>query len=185
VAEVITDDIVSAAQAGDAAALRAIYDDLAPVVLGYLRAKGVADPEAAASDVFLAVLPRLPELTGGAAGLRSFAFSIAHARIVDDARRRRRRPVPVQYRPETDARVTDSAEHEALGRLATTEVVELLGQLPGVQREVVLLRVVADLSVDEVAQIVHRSPGAVKQLQRRALLTLRQILDQRGGVTRR
>jgi RNA polymerase sigma factor (sigma-70 family) len=185
VAEVITDDIVSAAQAGDAAALRAIYDDLAPVVFGYLKAKGVADPEAAASDVFLTVLPRLPELTGGAAGLRSFTFSIAHARIVDDARRRRRRPVPVQYRPESDTRVTDSAEHEALGRLATSDVVELLGQLPDVQREVVLLRVVADLSVDEVAQIVHRSPGAVKQLQRRALLTLRRILDQRDGVTGR
>ncbi len=183
-AEVITDHVVSAARAGNSSALRAIYDDLAPVVLGYLRAKGVADPEAAASDVFLAVFPRLPELTGGAAGLRTFVFSIAHARMVDDVRSRRRRPMPVEYRPESDLRVSDSAEHEALGRLANDGVVELLARLPTVQREVVVLRVVADLSVGEVAQIVHRSPGAVKQLQRRALLTLRQILDERDGVTK-
>ena len=89
----ITDGVVRAAQAGEAAAFRVIYEELAPVVLGYLTAKGVADPEAVTSDVFLAALPRLRELSGGAAGLRTFVMSVAHARMVDDARRRRRQPV--------------------------------------------------------------------------------------------
>jgi RNA polymerase sigma-70 factor (ECF subfamily) len=41
----------------------------------------------------------------------------------------------------------------------------------------VLLRVMADLSIEQVAQIVEKSPGAVKQLQRRGLLALRDLLD--------
>jgi RNA polymerase sigma-70 factor (ECF subfamily) len=89
----ITDGVVRAAQDGEAAAFRVIYEELAPVVLGYLTAKGVADPEAVTGDVFLAALPRLRELSGGAAGLRTFVMSVAHARMVDDARRRRRQPV--------------------------------------------------------------------------------------------
>src|SRR6478672_10167211 len=81
----ITDGVVRAAQDGEAAAFRVIYEELAPLVLGYLTAKGVADPEAVTGDVFLAALPRLRELSGGAAGLRTFVMSVAHARMVDDA----------------------------------------------------------------------------------------------------
>jgi len=100
----ITDGVVRAAQDGEAAAFRVIYEELAPVVLGYLTAKGVADPEAVTADVFLAALPRLRELSGGAAGLRTFVMSVAHARMVDDARRRRRQPVWCQYDVGSDLR---------------------------------------------------------------------------------
>lgn len=45
-AQGVTDEVLAAAQQGDGAALRCVYEWLAPCVLGYLRAKGVADPEA-------------------------------------------------------------------------------------------------------------------------------------------
>jgi RNA polymerase sigma-70 factor (ECF subfamily) len=45
---------------------------------------------------------------------------------------------------------------------------------------VVTLRVLADLSVEETARVLGRTPGAVKQLQRRGLLALREILE--GGA---
>jgi RNA polymerase sigma-70 factor (ECF subfamily) len=176
----ITDGVVRAAQAGEAAAFRVIYEELAPVVLGYLTAKGVADPEAVTSDVFLAALPRLRELSGGAAGLRTFVMSVAHARMVDDARRRRRQPVWYQYDVASDLRSAASAEHEAMELLGTARVVELLRDLPADQREVLVLRVVADLSVQEVATVIGRSPGAVKQLQHRAVRKLRQIVIEQG-----
>jgi RNA polymerase sigma-70 factor (ECF subfamily) len=176
----ITDSVVRAAQAGEAAAFRVIYEELAPVVLGYLTAKGVADPEAVTSDVFLAALPRLRELSGGAAGLRTFVMSVAHARMVDDARRRRRQPVWYQYDVASDLRSASSAEHEAMELLGTARVVELLRDLPADQREVLVLRVVADLSVQEVATVIGRSPGAVKQLQHRAVRKLRQIVIEQG-----
>jgi RNA polymerase sigma factor (sigma-70 family) len=172
----ITDDLVSAAQVGDAAALRALYRDLAPMVLGYLTAKGVPDPEAVTSDVFVDVIKRLAVITGGASGVRKFVMTVAHARMVDDVRRRRCQPAMTAYTPEADVRVSASAEHDALCEIGTARVVRLLRRLPAAQREVLLLRVLADLSIDEVAEIVAKSPGAVKQLQRRGLLTLRELL---------
>jgi RNA polymerase sigma-70 factor (ECF subfamily) len=167
---------VSAAQAGEADAFATIYTHLAPAVAGYLTAKGVPDPEGVTNDVFLAVLPKLPALTGGAAGLRTFVFSVAHARLVDEVRRRQRQPDTVEFDAGTDARVVASAENEALEQIATSRLLSQLAGLSAEQRDVLALRVVADLTVEQVARIIGRSEGAVKQLQRRALIALRQRL---------
>ncbi|CAN5429055.1 sigma-70 family RNA polymerase sigma factor [soil metagenome] len=175
----ITHEVLSAAQAGDGAAMSVIYRETAPAILGYLTAKGVSDPEGVTSDVFLAFLPRLPALTGGPAGLRTLLFSIAHARMVDHHRSRSRRPDPVEFEPELDRRATDSAEQTALTALSTDLVVDLLGELSDDQREVLVLRLVADLTVDQVAEVLDKSPGAVKQHQRRGLIALRELMRTR------
>jgi RNA polymerase sigma factor (sigma-70 family) len=175
----ISDDVLSAAQAGDGSAFRIIYAELAPAVQGYLTARGVPDPEAVTSDVFVALLPRLASISNGAAGLRTLTFSIAHARMVDDVRRRARQPELSEYDPAEDPRTAHSAEHHAGEALATARVLTLLRELSEEQREVLILRIVADLSVEQVAAIVGKSSGAVKQLQRRGLLVLRQRLADR------
>ena len=180
------EDAFAAAQAGQAWALRVVYDELAPAVLGYLRARGAAEPEDLTSEVFLTVFPRLPTVIGGAAGLRTFAFSVAHARLVDDLRRRSRRPDPVAYDPAGDDRRTPSSEDEAMVRLQTDRVQTVLATLGADQRDVLALRVLGDLTVEQVAEALGKSPGAVKQLQRRGLLSLRKTLDQNddpSGVT--
>lgn len=177
------DDLVASACAGDGAALRAVYEALSPKVLGYLRSHGVSDPEATTSDVFLAVLPKLRDMHGGAAGLRTLVFSIAHARMVDDRRSQARRPPTVDFRPSEDDRPAPSAEDEALQALAAERVNAILDLLPADQREVLRLRVIGDLAIAQVAEIIGRSEGAVKQLQRRALVALRSALADRE-VTR-
>lgn len=176
------DAALAAAQQGAPWALRAIYDELAPRVRGYLRARGAEDSEDLTSEVFLAVFPRLGSVAGGARGLRTLVFSVAHARLVDDLRRRSRRQPTAEYDARTDVRTTPSSEDEALALLATDRVRELLAVLPEDQRDVLLLRVVSDLSVEQVAQAMNRSPGAVKQLQRRGLLALQAHVEQ-GRVT--
>jgi RNA polymerase sigma-70 factor (ECF subfamily) len=52
----------------------------------------------------------------------------------------------------------------------------MCGQLSSDQRTVLLLRVIADLSTEDVAQVTGKSVGAVKSLQRRALTTLRRLV---------
>jgi DNA-directed RNA polymerase specialized sigma24 family protein len=89
--------VLVAAQCGEPWALRAVYDELAPRVRGYLTARGAAEPEDLTTEVFLAVFPRLPQVTGGPAGLRALVFSVAHARLLDDLRRRARRGPVVAY----------------------------------------------------------------------------------------
>lgn len=174
------EDALPAARAGAPWALRAVYDELAPRVTGYLRARGAREPEDLTSEVFLTVLPRLATVTGGAAGLRTLVFSVAHARLVDDLRSAARRPAPVPYDAVRDGRLAVSAETTALDGLATEGVRALLDGLPDSQRDVLLLRLVGDLTVEQVAQALGRSPGAVKQLQRRGLVALRARLGPDG-----
>ncbi|MDP9986098.1 RNA polymerase sigma-70 factor (ECF subfamily) [Arthrobacter oryzae] len=157
------------------AAFSLVYKTYASQVLGYLTARGVEDPEAAMQEVFLSVLPRLNTVHGGEAGLRTFIFSVAHARMVDDYRRQSRTPVKLSFEPELDQREDTSAENEALQRISPREVLGLLDGLPQDQREVLSLRLVGGLSIEQTAEAMDKSAGAVKQLQRRALLKLREL----------
>ena len=167
------DEVLGAAQLGQPWALRLLYDTLAPQVHGYLRAGGAAEPEELTSEVFLTVFTKLATVTGGASGLRSFTFSVAHARLVDALRQQQRRPAAVTYDPLRDARRSPSAETDAEQRASAQRTHALLARLPPDQRTVLTLRIIADLSLEEVAAAIGRSTGAVKQLQRRALLALK------------
>ena len=61
------------------------------------------------------------------------------------------------------------------GSVAQAAIDALVADLPPDQAEVVLLRVVAGLGVDEVAEIMGKRPGTVRVLQHRALRRLAQI----------
>lgn len=182
--DAVTDELVAAAVAGEPGALRSVYDALAPRVAGYLRAHGSGDPEGLTQDVFLTLFHRLPDLVGGASGLRTFTFSVAHARVVDELRARRRQPVSVPYLPEEDHRSSDSAESVAIRTFGSQDALALVDSLNDGQREVILLRVVAGLSLEETAAATNRSVGSVKQLQRRGLLALRTIAHAQGVTPR-
>ncbi|RYP81870.1 sigma-70 family RNA polymerase sigma factor [Nocardioides guangzhouensis] len=176
----LTEEVLADAARGDQYALGVVYRALAPTVQAFLLAHGAEDPEDLTNEVFLHVLPRLSALKGGVAGVRTFVFSVAHARSVDEVRRRARRPRQAPYDPDRDRRAAASAEHDALDERASY-LRDVLAQLNDGQRSVITLRVLADLSVGETARVLGRSPGAVKQLQRRGLLALREILE--GGAT--
>lgn len=150
-----------------------IYRRFAPFVTGYLRARGVEDPEAVTQEVFIAVLPKIDKISGGEDGVRALLFSIAHARAVDHHRERARRVPTVEYDPALDGRLTSSAEEIVLTRADHEETIALLASLKAEHREVLLLRVVADLSLEQAAKVMGKSVGSVKQLQRRAILALK------------
>ncbi|QOD03980.1 sigma-70 family RNA polymerase sigma factor [Pseudarthrobacter sp. BIM B-2242] len=169
----LTDDVWHA-RALEPELFSIVYRSYASQVLGYLTARGVEDPEAVMQEVFLAVLPLLQTVTGGVAGLRTFVFSVAHARMVDDHRRRRRTPVVLPFEPDLDVREESSAEDEVMERVSPEEVQGLLSVLPDDQREVLTLRLIAGLTIEQAAEVMGKSGGAVKQLQRRALIRLRE-----------
>jgi RNA polymerase sigma factor (sigma-70 family) len=165
--------VLAAARSGDQAALEALYRDLAPPVLGYLRVQGAREPEDVASEVFVALVRGLAGFKGDERDFRSWVFTIAHRRLVDERRRNSRR-LETPADPET-LRLLGPAgdvEGEALARLGGRPAVQALHRLTPDQRAVVLLRVLADLPVAEVARVLGKSAGAVKTLQRRALARL-------------
>lgn len=155
----------------------AAYQQLAPAVLGYLRSHGIDDPEATTHEVFLALYRTLDRIPGGDDDVRTMTFSIAHARVVDHHRARTRQPLAVPFETESDPRRAPSAEESAVASLGETNVFALVGALGDDQREALLLRVVAGMTLEEAAQVMNKTAGAVKQLQFRALKTLRASWD--------
>jgi RNA polymerase sigma factor (sigma-70 family) len=171
-------DLVVAARDGLPWALTEIWQRHSATVTGYLRGRGARDADDLTSDVFLAVFERLPGFHGNDDDLRAFVFTVAHHKLVDDLRRRSRRGETVPYDAAVDGRTEQSAETAALDVIADQRVHELLDTLSPEQREVILLRVVGDLSLEQTAQVVGKRVGAVKALQHRALAALRRSLEQ-------
>ena len=165
------DEILAAARAGAPWAWERLYRWIAPSLTGYLRGQGAAEPDDLAGEVLVNIVRDLPRFAGGERDFRAWAFTIAHRRLTDERRRRGRRPdVPVEG--EALARLAgpggDVGEDAAAG-LDARRVRALLADLPDDQRAVMLLRIVGDLTVEEIAAAVGKRAGAVKALQRRAL----------------
>jgi RNA polymerase sigma-70 factor (ECF subfamily) len=156
---------------GDRASLfNDAYTHYSPAITGYLETKGVQDPEAAAQDIFLDLYEQMADYRGTLEGVRPLVFGIAYARVAAQHRHLQGIPVALEYRPDTDERLSAAAEDAVVGQDSATR---LLDGLAAEQREVMTLRVVGDLSIEQTALIMKKSPGAVKQLQRRALAALR------------
>ena len=165
------DSVLAAARAGADWAWERIYADLSGPVIGYLRAHGAADPEDVAGEVFLQVVRDLPRFAPGREDpqrdFRAWVFTIVHRRLLDDRRRRARKPAAAL--PEGfDLPGGDVAE-DATIQLDRGRVLGLLDDLPADQRSVLLLRILGDMTIEEIAQAVGKRPGAVKALQRRGL----------------
>ena len=171
------DDVLTAAQAGAGWAFEVLYRDLSPVVTGYLRLHGAVEPDDLASETFIGVFTGLAGFQGDEDALRSWVFTIAHRRLIDDWRKRSRRPQVTDDDGDLTALPGGDAEDDALTRIGTEDVHRMCAGLSDDQRSVLLLRVLADLTVEQVAEVMGRSVGSVKALQRRGLRTLRDQLE--------
>lgn len=170
--------VLDAAREHDPAAIEALYRRYAPAVLAWHRAR-VADAHLAedlTSEAFLAVLKALPSYQGGPEALAGWIYTLVRRDLVDHLRR-------VQRRPETTVEITEDlggtapdVADVAVARGDAADVRAALAQLSPDQREVLVMRVVAGLSAQEIAATTGRTVGAVKALQHRGLDSLGRIL---------
>jgi RNA polymerase sigma-70 factor, ECF subfamily len=185
-ASVIGEDfaaVLAAAQDGSEAAFAALWRDSNPALLRYLR---VAVPDAAedvAAETWVQVVRGLPGFRGEEQHWRAWLFTIARRRAIDEGRRRSRHPVvPLAEVPGAQEPRAQDAAGLAMQNLSTAAAIAAVSALPPLQAEVILLRVLAGLDTEAVAQIVGRSPGAVRVAAHRGLRRLAQTLA-RTGVT--
>jgi RNA polymerase sigma factor (sigma-70 family) len=171
-------EVLAAARLGAEWAWRALHRELAPQVIGYLRARGAGSPEDLAGEVFLRLFRDLHRFEGGEGDFRAFAFTIAHHRLVDERRARARRPEKPALVEVLDAYApSGNVEGEAVESLRTQEIRRLIEGLSPDQQEVLLLRIVGGLNAEEVAAATGRGAWAVRALQRRGLAALRKKLS--------
>jgi RNA polymerase sigma factor (sigma-70 family) len=164
------------ARSGSEPAFALLYRSLAPAIHGFARGRGAPDPEDVVAETMVSVARNLDRFRGDVAAFRSWAFTIAYRRVVDDRRRASRR---VAVRPMSGTEDWPSAAGVAdaiVDGLASEPVLDALRRLGAEQRDVVLLRVLGDLPVREVAEIMGKREGAVKMIHARALSQLRRDL---------
>jgi RNA polymerase sigma-70 factor (ECF subfamily) len=169
--------VLAAARTGAEWAWTNLYKQFAPAVLGYLRAQQAPEPEDLTAEVFFQVVRALGQFEGGEADFRSWVFVIAHRKFIDDTRHRGRRPTqPVPTQTIESHASIGNVEDEALEAMSEAQLRLLMSDLTAEQRDVLLLRILGELSVPEVAAAIGRRPGAVQALQRRGLARLRKVM---------
>lgn len=154
------------------------------LLLRYFRGKGMPDPDDLASTVWVEVARSLGRFEGDERDFRRWLFTIAARRRIDGIRSSKRDADKVAREAASTTIFTarSSAEDaEAAGALG--RAVALVQQLPPDQAEAVLLRVVADLSVSEVATIMGKREGNVRVLVHRGLAALA-VLTQANPIPR-
>ena len=175
--------VLAAACAGGEWAWRELYEAVAPQLTRYLRARGVPEPDDVVGETFVKVVRYIEGFEGDEAAFRTWVFTIGRNLVVDDLRKRTRRPVDVA----TDEQLLRTgprgdAEEDAMHDLATAHVEEVLAHLSIDQRDVLLLRILGGLTIGEIALVVGKKEGAVKMLQARGLATIRRQISV-GAVT--
>jgi RNA polymerase sigma-70 factor, ECF subfamily len=170
-------DLVGARRREPAAVTR-LYSAYAPALFRFFVAAVGDRPTAEdlTGEVFKSAIEGLPRFRGPVEALGGWLFGIARHDLSDYRRRQARNPVqPLEDLLEEEAAAVDP-EELALERLEGDRVLAALRQLTCDQREVLVLRLVADLTAPEVAGILHKSTEAVKALQHRGLASLARVL---------
>ena len=169
--------VLAAAQGGDEGAFSALWRDANPALLRYLRVIAPEVAEDVAADSWVHVVRGLDGFRGDEAAWRAWLFTTARRRVIDDARYRARRPAsPVAEMPAAATPLSPDTADVVLERLSTSAAIALVAELPRLQAEVILLRVLAGLDNEATAQLLGRSPGAVRVAAHRGLRRLAQLL---------
>jgi RNA polymerase sigma-70 factor (ECF subfamily) len=181
-----TEDVaawIARARQMDAAAWDRLYELAFPQVYRYVASKtrSAADAEDITEEVFLGALQNVGGLRAtDEAGLLGWLFQIARFKLADHLRRQYRRPTePLD--PEIEIGDTDpTPEERALREDARRSVRDALAELTPEQQEVIVMKFALDYDNARAAAALGKSPGAINQLQHRALGALRRALERRG-----
>ncbi len=170
---------VRRAARGDEEAAGLLFDHYYPRVYRYALSKlgRPQDAEDVASETFARMLRRLGRFKWRGGGFEAWVFRIAFNLIVDHYRTAGREELG-----ETgdDASEEDTPERAFLQAEVSDEIGAVLGQLSADQRDVLLLRFVAGLDTHEIEHVMGRNSNAIRQLQYRALETMRRHMH--GGA---
>ena len=185
---VVGDDfarVLADAQGGSEDQFAVLWRDANPALLRYLRVLAPEGAEDIAAETWVHVVRGLTRFTGDEAAWRAWLFTTARRRLLDQARLRRRHPAePLDEITLAEVPRSPDAAQIALDNLATESAIALLAQLPQPQAEVIMLRVLAGLDTEAVAELLGKSPGNIRVMAHRGLKKLEDLLG-RAGVTSR
>jgi RNA polymerase sigma-70 factor (ECF subfamily) len=176
-------EMMRLAKAGDREAYGRIYELYYTPVFRYIYIR-VRDKEEAndlAQTVFLKIFSTLPNFKEQNKSPLAYFFTVARNTIIDHWRTKKETKVD-----DFDAIVKKTADdndnpHTSYERNENQELIQrALQELTDIQREVMTLKFMSELSNKEIAELLGKTEEAVRQLQCRALRSLKNILKNQG-----
>ena len=179
-------ELLDRARKGDGAAFEALYQQFNRHVASFAAARRANDPEGVVNEVFLRIFRNLRTFDGNHAQFSAWIFRVTRNLVIDDARRQACRvqetPADSLAEPFATSATADNwlvpgADDIAMSNLNSEALVARLGCLTSEQRDVILLRVVADQSIEVVSATLGKSASAVKSINYRAVRILRESFE--------
>jgi RNA polymerase sigma-70 factor (ECF subfamily) len=163
---------------GDGDAWSWFIAEFSTKIVGYATRMGARDPEEVMGATLEAVARRIGEFEGNESQMRSFVFSIAHARIVDDLRRSTRRSeVSIE-----NTLTLLAADEPTEDTFTDPDLLAALNRLPEEQRRMLELRYVVGLSTKETAEALGKSEVATRVALSRSFNKLKGLLRSELGM---
>jgi len=141
------------------------------------RVRGRADSEDLTAEVFQQALANLAKFEWRGVPFRAWLYRIAANAITDRWQLRSRE----QRSPAADNAADRQAHFDLEEVERRARLYRLVRTLPPEQRRVIEMRFAEERSIREIAQQMKRTSGAIKQLQFRAIRSLREQLDEKPG----
>ncbi|CAN1554620.1 RpoE DNA-directed RNA polymerase specialized sigma subunit, sigma24 homolog [Rhabdaerophilaceae bacterium] len=173
------ESLIAACAAGDRAALRAIYDQEAPRMLGLARrlVKRHEIAEEVVHDTFLRVWTAAASFSGPAGSGRSWIYTIMRNRALNILRGEARIDLVDDYEPFGLEAPEPSPEAAFSALTEASALRRCLGLLEETRLRIVLLAYVDGLSHGEIAARLNLPLGTIKSWIRRSLLSLKACLQ--------
>lgn len=174
------ESLLSGARRFEESALAQIHDCFYEALYRYVcyRSGDGQVAEDATSEVFVRLLDALQNGKGPRKSLRGWLFGTA-SHIVDDhfRRRYRLRGENLENHGALAAGIESDPEHQFQLNLTHKQLLAVMSKLTPEQQHVIALRFGQGLPHREIAEMLHKSEGAVKLLQLRALRAMRRLLE--------
>lgn len=176
--EAISPELIARAQSGDVEVIGELYTSYRLDIFRYLFYR-VGERETAedlTSEVFIRMIRALGGYRQQRVSFDAWLFQIARNLAVDHLRKSNMRR---HFSLEEEMVVqTEDIDGTVERRLTSDRLVKALESLNEDQRDVIVMRFVNGMRIEQVAQALNKSADSIKGLQRRGLLALREILTE-------
>jgi len=172
--------LVDLARQGDAEAFGALYDHYSPAVYRfiYYRVSTRVLAEDLTSETFFRALRSISNFRWQGKNFGAWLTTIARNLVADHYKSSRARLEITTDDFTGHEQATSTTEEEVLVEVTNQILREALTKLPADQQECLVLRFLNGNSIQQAAEALGRSEGAVKQLQLRAVRNLAKQLPE-------
>ena len=173
------EQLVKQIQQGSGEAMSILYRRHQPAILRYVQARiyNWQQAQDLTGEVFLSMVAHLPQYRITGAPFTAWLFRIAHNTVVTHYQKESRASLLSISHADNSSNPENNPELHVTQEMEMDWVKHGLQQLDESQRDVIILRFLSGLSLQETAHALDKSVGAIKTLQYRGILALRIALQ--------